>query len=232
MIFFYNTGYLIGTVLVLIAMVFSLMAQGKISNAYKKYSQIPSRANKTGAQIAREILNANGMADMPVFAVSGNLTDHFDPANYKINLSENVYNSTSIAAAAVAAHECGHAIQYHTGYKPLVIRNSIVPICNVGNYLGWFAVMIGLITSWTNLALFGFVLMLGILVFQIITLPVEFDASKRGLAILNHYYLASDEYAGAKTVLDSAALTYVAGTAATLASLLRILFLILGSRRR
>lgn len=227
-----NPGYMLGTLLVLIAMFFSMYAQGKIRSSYSRYAQVPNRAGLTGAQVARAILDANGMSDLPVNHVSGSLTDHFDPTRYIINLSDGIYDGSSIAALAVAAHECGHAIQYHTSYKPLVIRNSIAPVCNIGNYVGWIAIMIGLVTSMFRLALFGFILMLGILVFQLVTLPVEFDASARGLEILERQYLSADEYAGAKNVLSSAALTYVAGTAATLASLIRILLMILSSQRR
>ena len=206
-----NPGYMLGTILVGIAMVFSLYCQAKIKSTYAKYRRKQNSRGITGAQVAREILDSHGMTHVPVYEVHG---------------------STSVAAIGVAAHECGHAIQYHENYMPICVRNAIIPLCNVGNYLGWIAIMIGLALGSTKLAFLGFFLMCGILAFQIITLPVEINASKRGLAILQSQYLNENEYAGAWQMLYAAALTYVAGVCATLASMLRILFMILSSSNR
>jgi len=227
-----NPYYLFGTIFVLLAMMFSMYCQGKIKTAYSKYKRVPNHLGMTGAQLARQILDNNGMSFMPVNRVNGELSDHFDPTNMLINLSPDIYGGTSVAALAVAAHECGHAIQHHEHYRPIYIRSAIVPVCNISNYLGWIAIMIGLLFGFPRLAWFGFILMLAILAFQVVTLPVEFDASRRGLAILKAHYLSEDEYAGASSVLSAAALTYVAATVATLASLLRLFLVILGSSRR
>ncbi len=226
-----NPYYLIGTIFVFIAAIIAIYAQVKVKSTYARYKKVHNRRGMTGAQVAREILDANGMSNVPVNRVSGELTDHFNPGNMTINLSSDIYGGTSIAAMAVAAHECGHAIQHHTGYKPIRFRNAIVPIANVGNYVGWFAFFAGLILGYTKLAWFGFILMCGILVFQIVTLPVEIDASKRGLAILSSQYLAPDEYRGAKKMLQAAALTYVAAVLQVLASMLRLALVLIGNSR-
>ena len=212
-----NPGYMLGTILVGIAMVFSLYCQAKIKSTYAKYRRRPNIRGITGAQVAREILDSHGMTHVPVYEVKGELSDHFDPSNNSVSLSSDIYHGTTIAACAVAAHECGHAIQYHENYMPIRVRNAI---------------MIGLALGSTRLAFLGFFLMCGILAFQIITLPVEINASKRGLAILQAQYLNENEYAGAWQMLYAAALTYVAGVCATLASMLRILFMILSSSNR
>lgn len=227
-----NPGYLLGTILVAIAMIFSLYCQGKIKTTYARYRKKPNSLQMTGAQVARQILDSHGMSQVPVYEVRGELSDHFDPSNNSVSLSSDIYHGKSIASCAVAAHECGHAIQYHENYMPIRVRNAIIPLCNVGNYLGWIAILIGLAFGSTKVALLGFVLMLGILVFQIITLPVEINASKRGLQILKDHYLQENEYAGAWQMLYAAALTYVAGVLSTLASMLRILFMILSSTHR
>ncbi len=226
-----NPYYLMGTILVVIAMLFSIYAQARVKGTYAKYKRVGNHLNMTGAQVARQILDSHGMSDVPVNRVGGELSDHFNPGNRTINLSESIYSGTSVASMAVAAHECGHAIQHHEGYAPIRVRNAILPFCNVGNYLGWIAVMIGLIFGYTKVAWIGFILMLGILAFQVITLPVEFNASSRGLAILKSQYLTADEYAGAASMLSAAALTYVAGVAATLASMFRLFLVILSNSR-
>lgn len=206
-----NPGYMLGTILVVIAMVFSLYCQAKIKSTYAKYRQKQNSRGITGAQVAREILDSHGMTHVPVYEVHGELSDHFDPSNNSVSLSSDIY---------------------HENYMPIRVRNAIIPLCNVGNYLGWIAIMIGFALGSTKLAFLGFFLMCGILAFQIITLPVEINASKRGLAILQSQYLNENEYAGAWQMLYAAALTYVAGVCATLASMLRILFMILSSSNR
>ena len=212
--------------------VVSWLVQMNLQSKFKKYSKIPTGNGMTGRDVAIKMLHDNGIYDVQVTHTPGQLTDHYNPTNKTVNLSEDVYGNDSIMAAAVAAHECGHAIQYHENYMPIRVRNAIIPLCNVGNYLGWIAIMIGLALGSTRLAFLGFFLMCGILAFQIITLPVEINASKRGLAILQAQYLNENEYAGAWQMLYAAALTYVAGVCATLASMLRILFMILSSSNR
>ena len=225
-----NPGYMLGTILVGIAMVFSLYCQAKIKSTYVKYRRRPNSRGITGAQVAREILDSHGMTHVPVYEVKGELSDHFDPSNNSVSLSSDIYHGTTIAACAVAAHECGHAIQYHENYMPIRVRNAIIPLCNVGNYLGWIAIMIGLALGSTRLAFLGFFLMCGILAFQIITLPVEINASKRGLAILQAQYLNENEYAGAWQMLYAAALTYVAAFVVAMLELVHFLLILFLSR--
>ena len=160
------------------------------------------------------------------------MSDHFNPSKRTINLSRDIYQGTSIAALAVAAHECGHAIQHKEKYVPISLRNAILPIANVGQYLGWIAIILGLAIGHTNVAWIGFILMSGILLFQLVTLPVEFDASGRALRILNERYLDAGEYAGAKKMLSAAAMTYVAAMISTLMSMLRIFLMIIGNSNR
>ena len=188
--FYGNSYYLFGTILVLIAAVLAIWAQMKVQSTYSRYKKIPNSKGITGAQIAREILDSEGLYDIQIFEVKGNLSDHYNPGKKTINLSTDIYQGTSIAALAVAAHECGHAIQYKEKYVPITLRNAILPIANVGQYLGWIAIFIGLALSNTNLAWIGFAAMCGILAFQVVTLPVEFNASSRALTILRTRYLS------------------------------------------
>lgn len=226
-----NSTYIIGGLLVLIGSLLMMYAQIKVNSAYKRYEKVPNSRGITGAMVAREILDQNGLGDVEINMVKGKLSDHYNPGKKTVNLSSGIYNGTSIASLAVAAHECGHAIQHLVGYKPLVFRNAILPLCNVGQYLGWIAVFVGLLMSNSNIAWIGVILMSGILLFQIVTLPVEFDASSRALQILKANYLTSDEYSGAKSMLSAAAFTYVAAMLATVLSLLRIVLIIVGNNR-
>lgn len=226
-----NSTYMIGYLLVLIGSLLMMYAQIKVNSAYKRYEKVPNSRGITGAMVAREILDQNGLGDVEINMVKGKLSDHYNPGKRTINLSNGIYNGTSIASLAVAAHECGHAIQHLVGYKPLVFRNAILPLCNVGQYLGWIAVLVGLLMSNSNIAWIGVILMSGILLFQVVTLPVEFDASSRALRILKANYLTSDEYSGAKSMLSAAAFTYVAGMLATVLSLLRIVLIVIGNNR-
>lgn len=226
-----NPYYMIGTIFVMLAAVLALWAQGKVQSNYAKYRRIQNHRMITGRQVAREILDRNGLSIVAINKVRGQLSDHYNPGNNTVNLSEDIYEGTSIAAIAIAAHECGHAIQHKEGYKAIVVRNIILPFANIGQYLGWIAIVIGLLIGHTKIAWIGFILMLGILAFQIVTLPVEFDASKRALVILNDYYLDSQEYQGAKNMLSAAALTYVAAMISTLMSMFRIFLMIAGSDR-
>lgn len=230
-IYYWNSGYMIGSVLVFLAALLALYAQSQVTNTYRKYKRVPSARGLTGAQVAREILDMNGLSHISVYEVSGQLTDHYNPSKNLINLSTDIYRGTSIASLAVAAHEVGHAIQYKEKYMPISLRNMIIPFANVGQYLGWIAIMIGLAIGHTNMAWIGFFLMCGILFFQIATLPVEFNASHRAMEILRARYLTSGEIIGAKKMLSAAAFTYVASMISTLMSMLRIFLMILGRSR-
>lgn len=229
--FYGNSYYMIGTIFVVIASLLALWAQMKVQSTYSRYKKIPNSRGMSGAQIARQILDSEGLYDIQIYEVKGQLSDHFNPGKRTINLSSDIYNGTSIAALAVAAHECGHAIQHKEKYVPITLRNAILPLANIGQYLGWFAIFIGLAIRNTNLAWFGLFGMCGILLFQVVTLPVEFNASARALTILKTNYLTDSEYAGAKSMLSAAAMTYVAAMISTLMSMLRILLLILGNSK-
>jgi len=222
---------MIGTVFVVLAAILAIYAQTKVQTTYKRYKKIPNSRGISGAQVAREILDSEGLYDIAIYEVKGQLSDHYNPSKKTIHLSSDIYHGTSIAAVAVAAHECGHAIQYKEKYIPISLRNAILPVANIGQYLGWFAIILGLAIGHTNVAWIGFALMCGILAFQIVTLPVEFNASSRALQILNARYLTSSEYTGAKNMLSAAAMTYVAAMISTLMSMLRIFLLIIGNSR-
>ncbi len=218
--------------LVLAGALLSMLASSHVTSTYKRYVKIRTAANMTGAQVAELILRNNGVTDVQVRHVQGQLTDHYDPASRVVNLSDAVYGSTSVAAVGVAAHECGHVMQHQTGYTPLKIRTSLVPIANIGSNVGIWIVMLGLI-----LGLSGTLVNIGILLFsfgvlfQIVTLPVEFDASRRALAMLESYgVLGTQEVGQSREVLKAAALTYVASAAASVLSLLRLIMLT-GRRR-
>lgn len=229
--FYGNSYYMLGTILVLLASFLAIYAQTKVQTTYAKYKRIENSRHITGYQVAREMLDREGLYDIQIYEVKGTLSDHYHPTKKTINLSSDIYHGTSIAALAVAAHECGHAIQHKEHYVPVALRNAILPIANVGQYLGWIAIIIGLLLGHTNIAWFGFVAMCGILAFQVVTLPVEFNASSRALNVLKMNYLDSYEYAGAKKMLSAAALTYVAAMISTLMSMLRIFLVILGNSR-
>lgn len=224
-------NYMLGYLLVIVAMIFMMVTQTRIRSAYAKYTKVPNHLRVTGAQVAREILDSNGLYDVAVSSVRGQLTDHYHPTNRVVNLSEGNYNGTSIAAISIAAHECGHAIQHQQNYQPMKMRGMIVPFANVGNYLGWAAIMIGLITGSTSIAWIGVLALFAILAFQLVTLPVEFDASARALSILQARYLSNDEMEGARSMLNAAALTYVAAAFATAMSILRYVLILSGNSR-
>ncbi len=221
-------------ILVLIGVLISLWASARVKSTYSKYSRVRSMSGFTGAQVAEKILQANGIYDVRVEHVSGELTDHYDPKNRVLRLSDVVYGSTSVAALGVAAHECGHAVQDDKNYFPLRFRNALVPVANFGTQAAWPIILIGLIfTSSSFLIDLGILLFsLGVL-FQLVTLPVEFDASHRALRILGDMgILYGDEMRGTKKVLRAAAMTYVAAAAAAILSLLRLLILFGGRRNR
>lgn len=220
--------------MVILGMIISLIASARVKSAFNKYSKVRSMSGMTGAQTAERILNSQGIYDVSVQRVSGNLTDHYNPQTKVLNLSESVYSSNSIAAIGVAAHECGHAIQHAKGYVPLNLRSAIVPVANFGSKIAWPLLLIGLIINSRSSMAFiyaGIVCFSFALIFQIVTLPVEFNASSRAMTILkNSGILANDEARKARKVLSAAALTYVAAVAASILQLLRILA-IFGGRR-
>lgn len=218
-------------ILVLIASIIVLLAQAKVNKAYTKYARIENRAHLTGQQVAQMIIDKYGL-NIRVQKVSGKLTDHYDPTAKVVRLSTDIYEGTSIASLAVAAHECGHALQHKEDYALLKIRSGLLPLANGGNYLGWFAIMIGLLANNFTIAMVGFFMLCFMLAFQIATLPVEFNASKRALQILqNDAILNVNETGMARNMLQAAALTYVAGVASTVLNLLRVLWIIVGNRR-
>jgi len=228
---FYYYGYDPTYILVLIAFALSLFASFGVKRTYSKYEKVRSTRGYTAADVARAILDRNGLQHIRIERVGGNLTDHFDPRTNVVRLSDSTFGSSSVAAIGVAAHECGHAIQHATGYAPIKIRNSIVPVVNIGSTISMPLFVIGLFLGHYGLSLAGVILFSLVLVFQLITLPVEFNASTRAIKILDGgNMLFDEELTGAKKVLTAAALTYVAGVASTALQLLRLL-LILNRRR-
>lgn len=222
---YYYGSFFDRTMIILIpALIISMWAQMKIKSSYAKYSQVYSRNGYTGSQVARMILDAYGLFDIPVLVTAGHLTDHYDPSKKVVKLSTDVYNGTSLAAIGVAAHEIGHAIQHKEGYTPIKIRTALVPVANIGSQASWILFFIGIVMSFTPLVNFGIILFSAVVLFQIVTLPVEFNASSRAISILSaRNILYEDEVKGAKNVLTAAALTYVAATVTAIAQLLRLI---------
>ena len=227
--YYYDGTYL----LVVIGALLSLMASAKVKSSFARYSNVRSMSGMTGREAVERILRNSGIYDVQVQHIHGNLTDHYDPRNKVLSLSDSVYNSNSVAAIGVAAHECGHAIQHAKGYAPLSIRGALVPVANFGSTISWPLILMGLLIRSNASMLF---INLGILafsfavLFQIVTLPVEFNASRRAVRILGETgMLGPDELRGTRKVLSAAALTYVAGAAAGILQLLRLL--IIGGRR-
>ncbi len=219
--------------LVIIGLLLSLAASAHVKNTFRKYNQIRSMRNLTGALAAQKILQSAGLYDVSVERVSGELTDHYDPRTRTLRLSNSTYASNSIAAVCVAAHECGHAVQDHVGYAPLSIRSSLVPAANIGSSLGWPIFFFGWFFSLQPLATAGIVLFTLAVLFQLVTLPVEFNASSRALRILEDTHLLGEqEIADGRKVLGAAAMTYVASLAASALQLLRLVILSGGRRRR
>ncbi|WP_026660740.1 zinc metallopeptidase [Butyrivibrio sp. AC2005] len=218
-------------VLVLIGAVLCMLASAMVRSTYSKYARVRSMSGMTGAQVATEILRRNGINDVAVVHVPGDLSDHFDPRNNTVNLSDSTYGSTSVAAIGVAAHECGHVMQHHTGYVPIKIRSALVPAANIGSKIGLPIIILGLIIGMTPLAKIGIWVFSIAVAFQLVTLPVEFDASHRALVMLEEYgILAHDENAQARKVLTAAALTYVAAAASSILQLLRLVLIVNGNR--
>ncbi len=213
-------------VLILPAMLLGIWAQAKVNSTFNRYSHVRCRRGYTGSQIARRILDANGLTDVRIEGVRGNLTDHYDPTARVVRLSDSVYDSPSIAAIGVAAHEVGHAIQHANSYAPLTIRNAIIPVTNIGSKLSLPLILLGVVMSFQPLVTLGIVAFSLMAVFQLVTLPVEFNASSRALATLaGEHYLEEDEVYGARKVLTAAALTYVAALVMSLAQLMRMIAL-------
>ncbi len=236
MLFYYGFDWTY-LVLVLPCVILAMWASANVNSTFKKYSALCSMRNLTGAQAAEKVLSANGISNVRIERVSGNLTDHFDPRTNVIRLSDSVYHSTSVAAIGVACHEAGHAVQYAKHYAPIKLRAAIIPITNIGSKLAMPLILLGLIFGVGGQYSYTFVY-LGIacfalsLVFQLVTLPVEFNASRRAMqAIDDTGLLTAEEQRGARKTLTAAALTYVAATAVALAQLLRLL-LLFGGRRR
>lgn len=228
--YYYDFSYFI---FMLPCLILSLYCSFKVNSTFKKYSKVRNTRGITGAQAAHQVLMANGVTGVTIEHVSGNLTDHFDPRTNIIRLSDSVYNSNSVAAVGVAAHEAGHAVQHAQNYLPNKIRSAVVPVANIGSRLSWIFIFIGLLLP----VQFNFVVTLGIVffsfsvIFTLITLPVEFDASKRALATIEQANLLGvEEYKGAKKTLSAASMTYVAAAATAVAQLLRLI-LVLNRRR-
>ena len=212
--------------LIFLGFIITLAAQLYISYSYKKYKNIKNENNLTGFEIARKILDSNNLKDVHIVEINGELNDHYDPSRKVVRLSNDVFNGTSIAASAVAAHECGHAIQDKDNYIYMKIRSKLVPAVNFSSKLGYFVIFIGILFSLLDLVMFGIILLLVILLFQLVTLPVEFDASRRALIQLNKLnLLKKEETKNSKSMLQAAALTYVASLVTTILEILR-LFLI------
>ena len=222
-------------ILVVIGAVICMIASARVKGTFNKYSQLRSMSGMNGAQVAQRVLQAAGIYDVQVRHVSGSLTDHYDPRTKTVNLSDPVYNATSVAALGVAAHECGQAIQHAKSYAPLSIRSALVPIANFGSMLAWPVILIGLLFNTRSSGLIidiGILLFSAAVLFQLVTLPVEFDASRRALVMLRTQgILADDELRYTRRVLKSAALTYVASAAAAILQLLRIILITNGRRR-
>ena len=234
--FYFDPTY----ILVLIGAVLCIWASSRVNSTYSKYARVRARSGMTGAQAAQRILQMSGIHDVQIQHIAGNLTDHYDPSGKVLRLSDSVYGSASVAAIGVAAHECGHALQHREGYFPLKFRSALVPAANIGSKLGLPLVILGLILGigfdlpgggYFSLAQIGIWVFSLAVLFQVVTLPVEFDASKRALKLLEETgILYRDETGAVKNVLSAAALTYVAAAAASLLQLLRVIILFGGRR--
>ena len=218
---YYATG-----VIMIPVLLFSFYCQIKVKRAFRRYSSVHAMCGMTGALAGARLLQLNGITDVQIRQIGGTLTDYYDPKNKEICLSGDMYNATSVAAIGVACHEAGHACQHAQGYAPLKIRNAAIPATRIGSSLGIPLVLLGIVFTWRPLIMVGIVLYALVALFQLLTLPVEFNASRRALqTIESNQFLTEQEYRGAKKVLTAAALTYVAALASALATLLRLLLL-------
>ena len=234
---YYFESYYLYIVLVLPCVIWAMIAQIRVQSAYGKFSRVRTMRGLTGAETAEKILRSQGITNVAVAPCRGHLSDHYDPRSNTVFLSEGVYNSNSVAACGIAAHECGHAIQHAQGYAPLKLRAALVPITNLGSNLAMPLVLIGLLFSSFSygfyIALAGVICFATATVFQLVTLPVEFNASRRALSVLeSEGIVSSDEKSGVRKVLRAAAMTYVAALFVSLANLLRILIIVMGGRNR
>ena len=229
----YGFGYDPTYILIIIGAIISGLASLNVRGTFNKYSKIRNYRGYTANQVAEQILHSAGIYDVRIERIRGNLTDHYSPNEKVLRLSDATYGQTSVAAIGVAAHECGHAIQHQEGYAPLKLRAASVPLANIGSWISWPVILIGLLIGYTPLAKFGIFMFTFVVAFQLITLPVEFDASARALRILDQdNILEGDEHKGATKVLKAAALTYVAALFATILQLLRLVLLVNGRSRR
>lgn len=228
---FYIDYYYI--ILIVPALLFGLWAQSRVNSAYSKYSRVGNMRGYTGADAARMVLEQNGIYDVTIRRTSGKLTDHYDPRNKTINLSDGVYDTASVAAVGIAAHEAGHAVQHAVGYFPIKVREAVIPITQIGSYLYFPIIILGIIFSYQPLVDAGIILFSFLAIFQLVTLPVEFNASNRAIATIERNdILYGEELRGAKSVLKAAALTYVAALVSSLAQLLRLMLIFGGRNRR
>ena len=216
------------------AFLLMMAVQWYVKSAYNRWSRVPARSGTTGAQAAQRLAQSGGLYDVRIESVRGNLTDHYDPRTKTLRLSEGVYQSPSVAALAIAAHELGHAMQDHEGYFPLRLRSALVPMVNIGSYLGWILIFIGLLLRMTELSWLGVIVFAGGALFALATIPVELNASARAKQLLGNTGIISgeEEQAGVNRVLNAAALTYVAGLVTAVMQLLYFISLVGGSSRR
>lgn len=225
---YYMTGFIMIPVFI-----FALICQGSVKRNFNRYSQVVSRSGMTGADAAWRLLQLNGINDVKIKRVAGRLTDYYDPRTKEICLSEDVFDSRSIAAIGVACHEAGHACQHAQGYFPLKIRNLVIPATRIGSSLGIPLCLIGMLIRSEYVAYIGIIMYCFVALFQLITLPVEFNASRRALQTIEaNHFLTETEFSGAKKVLTSAALTYVAALASAIATIFRLLLVVNNGGRR
>ena len=216
-----------------VGLIITSIAQLMITTNYSKYKKVEATNRQRGCDVARRILDKHGLNNIPVEEVAGNLTDHYDPTKKVVRLSSDIYSGASIASVSVAAHECGHAIQDKVGYTPMRIRSSLVPIVNFSTKIGYIVIVIGLAAGALKIATIGLILLLSMLLFQLVTLPVEFDASRRGKIELDELHiLSTSEQKGSAKMLRAAAFTYVASVLSTLAQILRLAIQIAAGRER
>lgn len=227
--YYYDPTY----ILVIIGALISMLASMNVKWTFSKYKKVRNRSGLKAQDAARKILNDAGIYDVRIERIGGDLTDHYSPGEKVLRLSDSVYDSTSVAAIGVAAHECGHAIQHQVGYAPLVLRSAAVPVARFGSYLSWPLIILGIIMGSLGLAQVGVILFVGVVAFQLVTLPVEFNASRRAIKILDtSNMLEGNELKGAKKTLKAAALTYVAALFAAILQLLRLIMILQNASRR
>ncbi len=225
-------SYMFTYVLCIAAMIFAMICSARVNSTFAKYSESYSRKGMQAWQVARQILDNNGLHDVAVVPVSGHLTDHYDPRSNTVSLSDSVYSSTSLAAIGVAAHECGHAVQHATGYVPIKLRTAIVPLANIGSRAYIYIFLLGILFSFPVLVNIGIWLFAFVVLFQLVTLPVEFNASSRAMRTLSdQLILDSDELPAARKTLNAAAMTYVASLIVSITQLLRLMSRARSSRR-